>query len=143
LLPSSWTLLIFDHKLTSQVETGQLHSGPTMSAANLAYHVPPPHGVPDHVIDNLLGRGLNAAEWQAALEANNYSWKPILRNTFKRRELWFFKSEIEGLLKQPSFYNTTGRKSNSCRSILMYIQGHSGDRQQRLETRRLCGPEIA
>jgi hypothetical protein len=104
--------------------------------------VPPTHGVPNHIIDSLLGRGQNAIEWQRELEGMHYIWRPILRSAIIRRELWYFKGEIEELLAQPNTNTRPGPKSNSCRSILLRIQGHTGERQQRLVLKRLCGPEI-
>jgi hypothetical protein len=104
--------------------------------------VPPTHGVPNQVIDSLLGQGLDAADWQRQLELLHYTWRPILRSSMIRRELWYFKNEIEQLIALPNTNTGPGPKSNSCRSILLKIQGKTGEREQRLRIKRLCGPEI-
>jgi hypothetical protein len=104
---------------------------------------PPVHGIPQQVLDNLLGRGLNSTDWQREVEALRYTWKPIHRNCAIERELWYFKGEIEELKALPNTNTGPGPKSNSCRSILLRIQGKTGEKARRLQMRRLCGPEIS
>jgi hypothetical protein len=126
-----------------------VHTQPIMSSNSWymaplpqSLKAPPAYGLPeDEVIYGLFGRGLSAAEWRKQLESLHYTWKPIWRQELARKELRYFKLEIEELLSRPNTNIGPGPKSNSCKSVLLQIQGHTGEREKRLRDGRLCGPE--
>ena len=107
--------------------------------------ISPAYGVPEEILDALLGHGLDEIGWQQELARQGYQWVKGLRNIIIKRELWFFKDEIERFLAEPSIPTVNGRKfrSNSCRSIHLRIQGKTGEHDQRLREGRLCGPEAS
>jgi hypothetical protein len=108
-------------------------------------HISFAYGVPEEILDALLGRGLDEIGWQQELTRQGYPWAKGLRNVIIKRELWYFKDEIERFLAEPSTPIVNGRKfrSNSCRSIHLRIQGKTGEHDQRLREGRLCGPEAS
>jgi hypothetical protein len=97
--------------------------------------------IPDHAIDALFGRGHDAEKWKTELEEQGYIWNPGLRNRIIGRQFLFFKDEIGRLLSGPATRRADGTISNSCKSILEVLKGETGERAQRLQNRRLFGPE--
>jgi hypothetical protein len=97
--------------------------------------------IPDVAIDALFGLGYDAARWKMELERQRYTWYPGLKSRIKGRQFLFFKEEIGRLLSAPPIRRTDGTISNSCKSILEVLKGETGERDQRLQDRRLFGPE--
>lgn len=97
--------------------------------------------IPDGAIDALFGQGYNAEQWKVALEAQGYIWSPGLKTRIIGLQFLFFKEEIGRLLSAPATRRADGTISNSCKSILEVLKGETGERDQRLQDRRLFGPE--
>jgi hypothetical protein len=105
----------------------------------------PSTNIPDYAIDTLFGLGYNAARWRIELEAQGYIWNPGLKNRIIGRQFKFFKDEIGYLLSIPGTRRPDGTMSNSCKSILQVLKGETSQRErdQRLQNKRLFGPESA
>jgi hypothetical protein len=101
--------------------------------------------IPDHAIDALFGLGYNATRWRIELEAQEYNWNPGLKNRIIGRQFTFFKNEIGYLLSIRGTRRPDGTMSNSCKSILQVLKGETSQRErdQRLQNKRLFGPESA
>jgi hypothetical protein len=112
-----------------------------MSASTQPIQVPSTHSIPDSTIDALFGQGLDRAGWKTELERNNYTWVPSLKNRIIKREILFFKDEIERLLSAPNTNQGCKSKSNSRKSILKQIKGKTGEREARLNNRTLFSPD--
>jgi hypothetical protein len=95
----------------------------------------------DTAIDALFGQGYNAERWKIELEGQGYIWKPGLKTRIKGRQFLFFKEEIGCLLSASATRRADGTMSNSCKSILEVLKGETGERDQRLQSRRLFGTE--
>jgi hypothetical protein len=105
-----------------------------------------PDGALGIIIDGLLGKGLNDAQWKSELEARGWTWNGNLRNTVIHREFVYFIPEIMRLLAEPNIaQGASSAKSNSRASIHkrlrgeIWVEGVPDEKAERERTRRLYG----
>lgn len=102
----------------------------------------PELGPPNSAINARLGRGLTYGDWQVELEKLGHVWTDGLRKFIIKQEYLYFKDEIGALLSEPS--TGSGRSSStSCTNILRRLKGETGEREWRLQNRRLFNPEAS